>query len=242
MEFRLNFFIRTIIYFVWASLAYAGIFIIYSHVNTIGNWDKEEMLLLVTVAGFANTIHKATLYPNVNEIPRYIREGKMDFVLSMPVDARFLVSTRYFKFEQIPRLLVYLLLLIKFTFDVNPHTNITTAILPLILILIGVFGMYCLLFTISCIVFWKPRIWNLFAIINEIENLADRPSDIFRGLLWFVVNLLPIAAFATIPTKFLLGEGNINLFFSSVLVVSVVFILSQMIWKWGLKRYESASS
>lgn len=242
MEFRLNFLIRTVIFFCWAGLGYASIFLIYNQVDKVGDWDKYEMLLLTTVFGFANAFLKATLYNNINRLPGYIKDGEMDFMLTKPLNIRFLVSTRYFNFEQIPRLLIYLYLILRFTHLVNPSLNTSGFFAGLFLIFLGILGMYSFLFMISCIPFWRPRVWNLFAVVRNLESLADKPSDIFRGFLRLLVTLLPIAAFATIPTKFLLGEGSIKLFLGAILVSIAFFFISQLIWNLGLRQYESASS
>lgn len=242
MEFRLNFIIQTIIYLLWAGMAYASIFLIYNQVDLIGSWDRNRMLLLTSVFGFTNAIFGATLQRNINKLPRYIRSGDLDFMLSKPLNTKFLVSTRYFTFTHTFRLIVYLYLTYKLTFIINPNLTFTQMLIGLFLIITGLLGMYSFLFMINCIAFWKPRVWNLFAIVNQMKNLADRPSDIFRGFLRLLVNSLPIAAFATIPTKFLLGEGSVNLFFVAIAASLTFFLLSQFIWNQGLKQYESASS
>ena len=242
LEFRLNFIIHTVVFFSYTSLAYISVFLIYGQVDNIGNWNRDKMLLLVTVASFSNALIKMTLHQNINNLPDYIRKGDMDFLLSKPVNTRFLVSTRYFYFEQIPRLIMFFYLVFKFTFQVNSHISGMAIFISFLLILLGIFAMYCLLFIISCIAFWKPRLWNLFAIVDKIQGLADKPADIYKGLLKHFVNILPIAAFATIPTKFLLGEGTTNLLIGAICITIFFFFLSQIVWNLGLRHYESASS
>ncbi len=242
LEFRINFILYTVLNFLWTGLTYFSVFIIYGQVDRIGSWDKNEMLLFTTVFSFSNALLKLSLYQNSNKLSEYIRNGELDFLLSKPKNTRFIISTRYFKFQQIPRLLMFFYLIFLQTFKLNPQVNISSFFYGFILIFLGVFGMYCLLFIINSFAFWKPRICNLFALTDKLEGLADRPSDIYKGILKYLFTFFPIAAFSTIPAKFFLGKGTIELFIEAAIITVFFFCLSHIIWKLGLKRYESASS
>ena len=225
MEFRVNFFFKTIIYFGWAGLGLFSIHLIFGQINTIGNWNKDKIMLLTIVFYVCNAFFKAALHNNLIEMPRYIRDGNMDFLLTKPINTRFFVSVRYFNFAHIPRLILFLLLTLKISLTLNPHLEVTELFYAFMLSCFGILGMYSLIFIISCFAFWKPRVWNLFALVSEFENLAQYPYDIFKGFLKYIVTLLPLAAFASIPTKFLLGEGSLQLFAWGI-SISIIFFHS----------------
>jgi ABC-2 type transport system permease protein len=242
MEFRLNFFLSIIMYFSWMALTYLSIQVMYSQINYIGTWDQKEGTFLFIISGFTYSLLKAFLLKNVTDLPEKIRNGNMDFLLTKPVNTRFLVSTRYFKLDQFPRLLVFFILIPIVSANISDALEIKNLILGFTLCLIGTYAMYCFAFIISCIAFWRPRIWNLWAVIQRFMDLSDRPSTIFEGALKYLVYIIPIAAFATIPTQFFLGQGNITLLMISIGVTIIFTVLSSIIWKLALRRYESASS
>lgn len=242
LEFRLNFVIRSLIYFLWAGLSFATIYLIMGQVHIIAGWDRDSVFLLTFVFYFSNTFYKAVFHSNLNNIPSYIRNGDMDFLLLKPINSRFLVTMRYFKFEQLPRMFLFIYLIISQTAKINPSINILESLTAVFLISFGIFSMSCLIFIISCLAFWRPRIWNLFAVVENVLNLGQYPNNIYKGILFYIITFLPIAIFATFPTRFLLGEGSLELVLLSTFIFLVFTLLSQLVWRMGLRRYESASS
>jgi ABC-2 type transport system permease protein len=242
MEFRLNFFLQILLTIFWAASAFFTVYLIFSEVGKVGTWDRSKMILLTTVFYFSNAFIKATLYDNINRIPDYIRRGDLDFLLTKPVSLRFFVSTRFFSFSQFPRIIIFIIMIIVQAHTLNSGLSIVTILFSFALMFLGIFGMYNFLFIISCIAFWKPRVWNLFAIVSELESWAEYPTDIYRGFLKTIILCLPLAGFATIPTKFFLGEGTFSLFVLTFSTTLFFFLLSFFVWKKGLKHYESASS
>ncbi len=242
MEFRLNFFIKLVIYFGWASLGFVSIYVIFNQVNSIMGWKREDMYILTAVSIFTNSFYKAIFHQNVNELPNLVRKGELDFALTKPLNDRFLLSLRYFNFDQMIRVIITFFLIIKLTLDFNPQISMISLILSFVLTIIGIVSMYSLTFAISCISFWRPRVWNLFALNQSMLNLSGRPGNVYKGMLRIFVTLLPITMLATIPTLFLRGKGSVNLVFYSIVILISSFIFSHLIYKRGLLIYESASS
>ena len=242
MEFRLNFFIRTVVYFLWAGIAYLTVFLIYSQVESIGGWDRQEMLVLTTVAGICNSLYKTFFHQGINRFSEIIRRGDLDMLLTKPANARFIVTMRRFSIEQIPRLVMFIYIILKLVPTVNLSATNMDYIVGFLLIILGSFSLYNMTFAIYCYAFWKPRVWNLFAINIELQILGDKPADIYKGALKTFVFLLPIALFAYVPAMILIGNGSVNLILYAVFITVAFMIISQIIWKFGLRKYESASS
>lgn len=242
MEFRLNFFISTTLYFLWAGIGFLTIFIIYGKVDSIAGWTQSEALLLLLVFNTMNAVYKTLFHRNINGLVDHVRQGTLDFLLTKPMNLRFVLSLRHIKFDQLPRLFVFLVGIIYFAPQINASLSISDWIAGGTLMLTGLIGMQSLTFIIMCYVFWRPRIWNLFAIIGETLNLAQYPSDIYRGTVHIIVAVLPIAVYSTIPTMFLLGRGSPNMYFEAMFISFAFFILSVIILRLGVRRYESASS
>lgn len=242
MEFRLNFIISTLLYFAWAGIGFATIFLIYGKVDAIAGWTRDEMLLLLLIFNILNAIYKTIFHRNLNGIPDQIRKGDLDFLLTKPANLRFLLSLRHTKFDQIPRLIVFIIILILFTPQVNPNLNVAHVMTSITLIIAALIAMQSFTFIIVCYAFWKPRVWNLFAIVGEILNISQYPSDIYRGAIQVIVQILPIALFGTIPALFLLGRGSTMLFVSSLFTTFAFYTLSTITLRSGVRQYESASS
>lgn len=242
MEFRLNFIIRTILNFAWMITLYFSIYLIFGQLNRIADWTLNQVLLLTSVYYFSNTLFKAILQDSINNFSDVIRKGSFDFLLIKPVNLKFITSLGKVNLTQLPRLIVILLLVVKFTILNNPNVNAIDITFTIISVILGIWSIYCMMFSISAIAFWKPRIWNIWAFQSNLKELSQFPSDVYKGFLRLIVVILPIAAFSTVPTKFLLGTGNFKLFIYTIVITIVFTVIFNFIWSRGLKEYESASS
>ena len=238
----MNFIVRNIILFLWATIQFTTFNIIFSHVDALAGWKKEEVILVGVVMYFTNGIFKTFFQNNILQLPKYIRMGQLDGMLLKPIRAIFLVSTRFISLAEFPSMVVFAIILVRYSFKINPSLTIPTFVLALIMIGIGAVGMFGFLFTLNTIAFWKPRLWNLSFLSSRVKSLASFPSDIYRGIFRGIVYFSPIAAFTTIPALFLLGKGSWQLFVYSSFVCFSFFGVAIIAWKRGLLRYESASS
>ena len=76
----------------------------------------------------------------------------------------------------------------------------------------------------------------VFTILRSFDG-------IFQGFFRrFFVTFLPFSIMASYPTKFLIENNSLSIFFEIALSSSLVYILVAIIWRWGLKSYSSASS
>ncbi|HSQ87603.1 ABC-2 family transporter protein, partial [Romboutsia sp.] len=187
MEFRINFIIRILINFLWAGISYATVFLIYSQVDSIGGWNREQMVLLTSVVGLSNSVYKLFFHNSITRFQYLVNSGELDFMLLKPVNARFLASMRQFGFEQLPRGIMFIYLIIVLSKSINFSISNMDMVFGFILVILGSFAIYNLVFSIYCYVFWKPRVWNLFAINVELQNLGNNPSQIYKGFLGVLV-------------------------------------------------------
>src|SRR6185295_2485610 len=60
----------------------------------IGDWTKWHVILLVGASHFIQQLFTALFLTNLIAISEHVRTGRLDFLLLLPVNARFLVSLR----------------------------------------------------------------------------------------------------------------------------------------------------
>jgi ABC-2 type transport system permease protein len=69
------------------------------------------------------------------------------------------------------------------------------------------------------------------------------PGIVFKGIAKIVLYvILPYALIATLPTQFFTSSFGIGMWLLAIGVVSAFILIAFAMWKWGLKRYGSASS
>jgi len=244
LEYRLNFLIRSCVYIFWAITGLGSIYIVFDNLGTIAGWEKEEIYIMAVVYNIANAVYKLIFHNAVGRLAAIIKDGRISTLLLKPVPSQFFISTNNFGFEQLPRIILFIPLLFYLLNTLNVSFNFTSILLALLFLLIGQLGIYSVEFIINCWAFWKPSIWNLFALYESYSSFAQYPTDIYKGFLNQIFLIIPVAIFGTIPAKILLLK-EISLFeilFSGLIFPILFLILTRIIWNKGIKQYDVSSS
>ena len=94
MGFKTNFLLWIVVELLWFALQLCFIGVLYSHTDRIGTWSKWEVVALMGASHFIQQIFTALFLTNCVEISEHIRTGRLDFLLLLPVNTRFVVSLR----------------------------------------------------------------------------------------------------------------------------------------------------
>src|SRR2546423_5168434 len=94
MVFKVNFVLWIFVELLWFALQLTFITVIYRHTDHIGDWSKWEVVLLMGASHFIQQIFQAFFLVNCTQLSELVRTGKLDFMLLLPVNTRFLVSLR----------------------------------------------------------------------------------------------------------------------------------------------------
>src|SRR6187455_782967 len=92
--FKGNFLLWIVVEVIWFALQLSFIGVIYMHTDSIGSWTKWEVMLLVGASHFIQQIFGAFFLINCANLSELIRTGKLDFLLLLPINTRFVVSLR----------------------------------------------------------------------------------------------------------------------------------------------------
>src|SRR5690242_15673242 len=94
MSFKANFLLWIVVEMLWFALQLGFIAVIYQHTDRIATWSKWEVVLLIGASHFIQQVYTAIFLSNITQLSESIRTGKLDFMLLLPVNTRFLVSFR----------------------------------------------------------------------------------------------------------------------------------------------------
>src|SRR5881296_4624668 len=94
MIFKSNFLLWIFVELLWFGLQLSLIGVLYLHTDHIGSWTKWQVVLLIGASHFIQQIFQAFFLINCTNLSELIRTGKLDFLLLLPVNTRFLVSLR----------------------------------------------------------------------------------------------------------------------------------------------------
>jgi len=244
MGFKANFILWILVELLWFLLQMTFISVIYSHTDHIADWTKWQVVLLVASSHFIQQIFTALFLTNCVEISEYIRTGRLDFMLLLPINTRFIVSLRKVDLGGFFNAASALVVMGYCAHRLGLHPSIAQITGFVLLCASGLLVHYSLLFLLSCVAFWTVRaqgiVWGYYNLFN-ISRLPDAAfHGFFKALFTYA---LPMLLVANVPAKLLLSKLSSPLEMLLLLGLSFVcFFASESFWRFSLRRYTSASS
>ena len=242
--FRLDFFAPFFIdgsLFVIQLLAFG---VIYSNIDTIGNWHQGEMILYIGTFSLLNAINMTLYFFGVNGIPGKVRSGELDLYLSKPVSPLFRLTFEYISSGSIPLILMSICIIVYGVHVLEMQLTVIQIVMYLFWIMIMAvlyYDMEVIIRSISLYVISMARMWQIEDA--SIDLCMKLPGIAFYGVYKFIFYLvLPYGIMATLPVQSMIGEMNFKLAAYGIFVVILFSIVTCIVWKQGLKHYNSASS
>jgi len=242
--FKGNFMLWIVVEWLWFGLQLAFIGVIYLHTENIGTWTKWQVVLLVGASQFIQQIYQAFFLINCANLSELVRTGKLDFLLMLPINTRFVVSLRqvdlggFVNAVSAIAVMVYALRQIPFT------PTIGQVLAFLVLCVVGILIHYSLMFALATISFWTVRAQGIVYGYYNLFQIARMPDEAFRGLFKAVFTFaLPMLLVSNVPVRVLLDTLSDYKPLLLLLVMVVVCAAgSEWIWRHSVRRYTSASS
>lgn len=234
MEYRINFLLQTIGMFLNDVVWVVFWLIFFTKFTNINNWGFNDMIMLYAVLTLSWGI-LGILFGNFQNIGYIVRDGGLDYYLSLPVDELINLLTSNIKFQAFGDLFFGIILVIIFL----PITK-----LPLLLILVTLSAILLLSFGVilGSLSFFigssgETARQGLFGILS----ISSYPISIFKG--WpkiFLLTIIPAGFVTGIPVE-LLKNFNLNWFIYMTLATITFATIAITMFKLGVKKYESGN-
>jgi ABC-2 type transport system permease protein len=242
LEYRANFFAKIANNVVWIAFFVLVLLVIYGRTESVAGWSRSESLILGATV-FVQGAVAAAFFFSLQEIPQQVRLGTLDFVIVKPVDSQFWVSSRRFLFDQIGTILAGIAMLVVGVVQQGAAIGADQWAAYFILSLSGLLLLYAFNLALMTTGIWFVRVDNLWVLVESVQSVARYPMDIYSaGVQRVFTFILPLAFFATIPTRQLLGPPDWNMVGLGVVWAASSMIGARLFWRFALKHYASASS
>jgi ABC-2 type transport system permease protein len=245
MNFKLNFLLWIFVELLWFVGQLAFIEVLYGQVTDIAGWTKWQVVALVGVHQIIAQLFQAFFYLNLANLPELVRTGRLDLMLTLPMDAQFAVSTRQVAFDCIINSFVGVGIVTFALVKLGTMPTVSQFALFAIAIPFGVAVHYSVMFGLSCISFWIIRAQSFIHGYFNLFHIGRYPEAVFRGVFRFIFTwLVPIILVSNVPAKILTRpmESPLAGFGMLALATGIALTATRIIWKLGLRRYGSASS
>jgi ABC-2 type transport system permease protein len=242
--FKSNFLLWIVVEILWFGLQLSFIGVLYYHTDRIGTWTKWQVVLLVGASSFIQQLYQAFFLINCTNLSELVRTGKLDFLLLLPVNTRFVVSLRQVDLGGFVNASFALAVMIFSLRQLHVVPAPVQILGFLSLAVLGVAIHYSLMFLLATISFWTVRAQGIVWGYYNLFNIARMPDEAFGGFFRaFFTFAIPMLLVSNVPARVLVKPATSPHWALLLMAMSAVcFFVSEWGWRSSLKRYTSASS
>jgi len=243
MSFKANFLMWILVESLWFGLQLSFIGVLYLHTDHIGTWTKWQVVMLIGASHFIQQIFQAFFLVNCTNLSELVRTGKLDFLLLLPVNTRFVVSLRQVDLGAFVNALSAVGVMVYAASKMNLIPTIWQIFGFLSLCLAGVIIHYSLMFLLASISFWTVRAQGIVWGYYNLFQVARMPDEAFRGLFKaFFTFAIPMLLVSNVPVRVLVNKFSPGPLLMLLAMSVACFLFSEWGWRSSVRHYTSASS
>ena len=244
MSFKGNFILWIVVELLWFALQLCFIGVLYLHTGSIGTWTQWQVVLLVGASSFIQQTFQAFFLTNCVNLSELVRTGKMDFLLMLPVNTRFVVSLRQVDLGAFVNGVFAVAVMAYAAAKLDLHPTVGQFLGFLALCVVGILIHYSLMFMLAAISFWTVRAQGIVWGYYNLFNIARMPDEAFRGVFKAVFTfVLPVLLVSNVPVRVLAHKLTSPTLWLVLLGMGLVCgVISEWVWRLSVRRYTSAST
>jgi viologen exporter family transport system permease protein len=242
--FKSNFLLWIIVEFLWFGLQLTFISVLYLHTEEIGTWTKWQVVMLIGASHFIQQTFQAFFLINCTNLSELVRTGKLDFLLLLPVNTRFVVSLRQVDLGAFVNGASGLAVMAYAAKQLHYVPAIPHVLGFFALCFAGILIHYSLMFLLATISFWTVRAQGIVWGYYNLFNIARMPDEAFSGLFKAIFTFaLPMLLVSNVPVRLLIDKMDSPLSALLLVLMSLAcFFVSELGWRASVRHYTSASS
>jgi ABC-2 type transport system permease protein len=244
MSFKGNFILWIVVELAWFGLQLCFVGVLFSQTSTIGTWTMWQVVLLTGASNFIQEIYQAFFLVNCTNLSELVRTGKMDFLLLLPVNTRFLVSTRQVDIPSFANAAFAACVIIFAAGKLHLHPTTAQLLGFAALCVVGLVVHYSLMFMLASVSFWTVRAQGIVWGYYNLFNIARLPDEAFHGVFKAVFTFaLPVLLVSNVPVRELTDRLESPVGLLTLLGLGIVWaLISEWFWRFSIRHYTSAST
>jgi ABC-2 type transport system permease protein len=224
---------------IMLSIVFLNVYL--SYYDSFLGYSKSEMIFIIGMAELNVGLIWNILH-NVSLLPRLVTDGGLDTYLVKPIHSIFLLAVSEFDLEDIAAFIfgtIFIIIGIQgIHFVITPAAIIAITFSEFMLF----FSLFGILWAAMNLSFWLAQVEDIYWIMNSLNDLNKYPFKSFQGNLYFLfVFFYPVILYGAAQLDILTGRMNFGTLFWIFVSSILWFLIGYITWKFGLKRYTSAS-
>ena len=217
--------------------------VIFVNISNVAGWTKNEFYILFGTYYIQAELASCIYINGLDNFTRRIRDGTLDYYLTKPLSGQYLSMVSQISLNKLIPLIVPFYMIIKGIGALNLHLSIPVIAIYSILVIMGTFLKFNLVSIIMALSFWTIKIRTFFSIIFSVLGYSQYPKEIYNKPLSVIFTfIIPVILITNPAAFFILGKEYRYLLFLLIIMSCFTFIVSRILWKKGLKNYQSVSS
>jgi ABC-2 type transport system permease protein len=243
LAYRVNFFVQLAESLLELATAVAGLAVVFSYTDNLGGWRPDEVLALVGVYFLVGGMIGLVIQPGMAQLIESVREGTLDFTLTKPEDAQLLVSAQRVEIWRLIDVVLGFGVLATALVRLGEKVGGWEAAEFLLMLLAGAVIVYSFWLMLATLSFWLIRVENILEVFQSMYEAGRWPVSLYPGWLRYALTfIVPVAFATTVPAEALTGRLSWETLLGALALAAVLFMLSRIIWRTGLRRYSGASA
>ena len=243
LQYRVNFALQVLQSLLAVATGLIVLWLVYSYTTELNGWSESELLALLGIQILMGGLIRALVQPNMLRLMDEVRDGKLDYALTKPVDAQVLVSVRQVEVWQavdiVSGAIVLFVALTRLGGELGPLSLLAFALA----LVLGAVMVYCFWLVITTVSFWVVRMDHVNELWEGVFQTGRFPVGIYPGWLRFSVTfLVPIAFAVTVPAQAVTSRLDWQTFVLAAMFAVVLFVFTRWFWRFGLRNYTGASA
>ncbi|MBC7692412.1 MAG: ABC-2 family transporter protein [Methylotenera sp.] len=240
--YRTNFLTMMAVDLIWIFIEFTLFSVIYANTPTLAGWTREQVYFFLGIFFASDALFTMLFQRNFWNFSDLVNKGELDILLTKPVHPLFLALTRWMNLTAGFNIFLGFGIILRYSHAAGFQGGWKWLGL-LGWLAIGLFTAVVLRFAFSIWVFWTERSWALSRMYYQFFAFATKPDSLYPPMIrYLILTILPFGFIGSVPARALLYglSGKEYLLVFTVLLSFTVF--DGLLWRAGLRRYQSASS
>lgn len=243
MAYRADTISNILVNMMWLVWELLSLNIIFSNTDQLAGWRLGDLFILLGVFRIVNMLMFIMIWPATEKFNTSIRDGSFDYVLLLPVPSLFVVSFSRLTIWRLWDLLLAAILIatgFSMTGEVFNPANLAAFVS---LALSGIIIIYSLWVVLIALTFWFTKFDNNVTILHALMDAGRYPVMVYPFWLQVIITfIIPIAVATTVPVQALQGSLLVGQIVGYLVIGALAFLLSNLFWRFGVRKYSGASS
>jgi ABC-2 type transport system permease protein len=243
LQYRANLVFSLVQSVLGVGTAIVVLTILFRQTDDLAGWTRAELLVVMGVFTCVRGVLDAFVQPNMQRIVTEIREGKLDYALTKPADSQVLVSVRDVRFWQLTDVVVGSGVIVVGGTQLDRGVGLGDLGAFVAVLVAGLVCIYAFWLMLASAAFWLVRVNEVQELFDGLYRAGTYPVGIYpRAMRIGLTFVVPLAFAITVPAEAFTGRASTATIGASFAAAIVLAVVSRLVWRAGLRRYDGASS